>query len=252
MENNHQVRTQEVLSVEQVPFEQIENSLGIPREVFFRHPQYEDIVFALTHLVCDHSQITPLIETREYTQEKFKFSAAWFMLNKNDKQQLVVKYIPQSNQVRFENEYNFDNKEIDQLYQDRLLSKEIDLRHDGQIIDCLIQLLPGTNQFLVVPKFSIDIPKNLGQVNQTPENIEKLKNGEGIVITRDGQSFDVKLCLYSPHMITVAENFDRLINQDREQLPVEKKAPSVFSTENTEREKQQSIDTETTPTRIKR
>lgn len=252
MEDYHQVRTQEVLSIEQLPFEQIENSLGIPKEVFLRHPQYEDIVFALTHLVCNHSQVTPLIETREYTQEKFKFSAAWFMLNKNDKQQLVMKYIPQTNQVRFENEYNFDNREIDLLYQNQLLSKAIDLRHDGQMVDCLIQLLPGTNQFLVVPKFSIDIPQNLGQVNQTTENIEKLKNGDGIVITRDGQSFDVKLCLYSPNMITVNENFDRLIHQDGQQIPVTQKATSIFSPEAAEHEKQQNIGTEPTPGRIKR
>lgn len=247
------IRTEEVLSIEQIPFDQIENNLGIPKEVFLRHPQYNDIIYALSHLVCGRSMLTPLIESSEYTNNKFKFSAARYSLKKNENQRLLMIVHPISDQIRFENEYNFDNKEIDLLYKGEILSKEIDLSHDGELIDCLIQLIPGSNCTVAVPKFSLDIPENLGQVEQPPENIEKLKNGGEIIIAQQDQVFNVKLCLYSPNMITVSENFDRLMQQNNKH-GVQVSNPDIPSIFNENHETLQNItkDKEQTQTGIKR
>lgn len=253
------VRTVEILSVEQIPFEQVENSLGVPREVFLRHPRYEDIVISLTTLVCGRSQMTPIIESGEYTSERFKFSAARYSLMKTDNQRIVMRVHPIGDQItRFENEFGLNNQEIDQLYQGKLISKEIDLYHDGELIDCLIQLQPNTNLIAAVPKFSIDIPSVLGQVEQSPENKQKLKNCEEItVVQKEGQVYNVRLCLYSYNMISVSENFDRLMqhaNQSASTLDHKKQIPSVFSGNGPENEMEKDVtyENEQTHTGVKR
>lgn len=250
------IATTETLSGEQIPFEQVRNAYGIPEEVFKRHSQYEDIIFALTHLTCGHSMVTPVIDTSEYTSQLFKFSSARFSLKKNDQQQLRMMIYPITDQIRFENEFNLDNNEIDCLYRGEILSKEIDLHHDGQLIDSLLQLIPDTNLTLVLPKFSINIPGNLGQVEQTPQDIQKLKNGGQITIARpDGQVFNVQLCLYSSNMITVGENFDRLRQQtsDLPTQPAKAQIPDIFSSETKAHENAPATPTkERTTTGVKR
>ena len=210
--------TTEIISVEQIPFESIENSsLGIPRDTFMCHPQVDEIIYALTHLTCGHSMLTPVIDISQYTANK-GYSSARFSLQKNDHQQLEIKIYPITKQIRFENEFNLDNMEIEQLYRGELLSKEVDLRHDGKLVDSLLQLIPDTNLMLVLPKSTINIPQNLGQVQQTDKNTELLKNGGQITITHpNGEVFNVQLCLYSSNMITVSENFDRLRQQSNNQ-----------------------------------
>jgi hypothetical protein len=139
-----------------------------------------------------------------------------------------------------------------------LISKEIDLYHDGELIDCLIQLQPNTNLIAAVPKFSIDIPSVLGQVEQSPENKQKLKNCEEItVVQKEGQVYNVRLCLYSYNMISVSENFDRLMqhaNQSASTLDHKKQIPSVFSGNGPENEMEKDVtyENEQTHTGVKR
>lgn len=246
----------ETLSVEQIPFEQVRNAYGIPEEIFKRHSQYEDIIFALTHLTCGHSMVTPVIDTSEYTSQVYKFSSARFSLKKNDQQQLRMMIFPITDQIPFKNEFDLDNKEIDLLYKGQILSKEIDLHHDGHLVDSLLQLIPDTNQTLACPKSSINIPGNLGQVQQSAQDINKLRDGGQITINRpDGQVFNVQLCLYSSNMITVGENFDRLMQQTSEQTLQAPKPqiPDVFSSETKNRENTpDTLAEERTTTGVKR
>lgn len=198
----------ETINVGQLPFDEVERTMGVPPSAFLNVPDSEDIISALTTLINGRSCLTPLMDLGDYD---LGYRFARFSVYARDGKYYFRVY-PVRDQEEFQNEFNLDAREIDLLYKGERLIKMLDLEHKGEPVECLVQLIPNTNAQVACPRHTIDIPNQIGGQDVTDEMKEKLTSGaKQTIITKDNQAFDVQLDLVSFDMLKVTENKDRLL-----------------------------------------
>lgn len=198
----------EIISINQLPFDEVERKMGVPPSAFLNAPDSDDIIEALTTLTNGRSCLTPPIDLGDYD---LGFRHARFSLYARDGK-YHFRIHPVRNQEEFQNEFDLDQREIDLLYKGEKLIKMADLEHTGQPVECLIQLIPGTNAQVACPRYTIDIPNKIGGQEITPELKAELTAGaKKTIVSKDNQAFDVQIDLASHNMLKITENKDRLL-----------------------------------------
>lgn len=197
----------ETISINQLPFEQVERTMGIPPSAFLNGPDADDIIEALTVLTNGRSCLTPQIDLSEYDLG-YKY-ARFSLYERNGSYYFRVH--PVRNTEKFDNIYDLDEREIELLYQGEKIIKVLNLEGKGDA-ECLIQLMPDTNAQIACPRYTIDIPDRIGEQNLTPEMKDALKSGEKLTVqSKEGRAFDIQIDLASHNMLKVKENNDRLL-----------------------------------------
>lgn len=198
----------ETININQIPFEDIERKMGVPPSAFLNAPDSEDIIDALTTLTNGRSCLTPQVDLGDYNLG-FRY-ARFSLYAKNGR--YCFRVHPVRDQEEFVNEFNLDAREIELLYKGEKIIKMADLEQTGQPVECLIQLIPGTNAQVACPRYTIDIPNRIGGQEITHEIKAELTSGAKMTITnKDNVPFDIQIDLVSHNMLKIAENKDRLL-----------------------------------------
>ena len=155
----------ETININQIPFEDIERKMGVPPSAFLNAPDSEDIIDALTTLTNGRSCLTPQVDLGDYNLG-FRY-ARFSLYAKNGR--YCFRVHPVRDQEEFVNEFNLDAREIELLYKGEKIIKMADLEQTGQPVECLIQLIPGTNAQVACPRYTIDIPNRIGGQEITHE-----------------------------------------------------------------------------------
>ncbi len=198
----------ETINVNQIPFDDVERKMGVPPTAFLNAPDADDIIEALTTLTNGRSCLTPQIDLGEYD---LGYRYARFSLYAKDGR-YFFRVHPIRDQEEFQNEFDLDTREIELLYKGEKLLKMIDIEHTGTPVECLVQLIPGTNAQVACPRHTIDIPNKIGGQEITPEMKTELTGGvRKTIVNKDNQAFDIQIDLASHNMLKVVENKDRLL-----------------------------------------
>ena len=198
----------EKIWADQIPFDTLERTMGIPSSVFLAASNAEEIVDALTNLTNGRSTLTPMIDLKEYN---LGYRYARFSLYRADgKYHLRVH--PVRDQEEFDNEFGLSNEQIEALYRGEKVLAMADPLCRGFKSQCLIQLIPDTNAQVCCPCDSIMLPRELGGQMLTDEMRQTLTSGQKLTLLMDdNQAIDVEIDLVSPNVLKVQNNNDRLL-----------------------------------------
>lgn len=199
----------ETISINQIPFKDVEQRMGVPSSAFLNVPESDEIIDALTVLTNGRSALTPLIDLSDYNlgYQKARFS----LRSENGKYYFRV--YPLRDQQDFDNVFNLDGRELELLQKGERIIKMADPECTGRKVECLMQLIPGTKALVTCPRHTIDIPNKIGNQEITPQTKSELTSGAKITITNaeKTEAFDVQIDLVSHNMLSVAENKNPLL-----------------------------------------
>lgn len=198
----------ETISVDQIPFDTVERTMGIPSSVFMQAENMMDIIEALTTLTNGRSALTPMIDLQDYN---LGYRYARFSLYRAQGK-YHMRVHPVRNQEEFNNEFELTEQQIEDLYKGEIVLSLVDPYSSGEKIPCLIQLIPDTNAQVCCPCNSLVLPRSLGGKELTEEMRETLTTGRKLTILMDNnQAIDVEIDLTSPNVLKVRTNNDRLL-----------------------------------------
>lgn len=198
----------ETISVDQIPFDTMERTMGIPSSVFLQASNAMDIIEALTTLTNGRSALTPMIDLQDFN---LGYRYARFSLYRAQGR-YHMRVHPVRNQEEFDNEFNLTEEQIEDLYKGEIVMSLVDPYSNGEKIPCLIQLIPDTNAQVCCPCDSLVLPRTLGGKELTDEMRETLTTGRKLTILMDdNQAIDVEIDLTSPNVLKVRTNNDRLL-----------------------------------------
>lgn len=197
----------ETISINQIPFEDVERKMGVPRSVFMQASNAEDIIAALTTLTNGRSMLTPLIDLSDYN---LGYNQARFSLYERDNR-FHIRVHPVTDQVEFSNELNLSEQQIELLRKGEKLLIMSDPEHLGYDVECLVQLMRDCNALVICPRYTIDIPRELGGRELSAEEREAIISGQKQTVQdKNNNSYDVELDLTSPNLFKIQVNTDRL------------------------------------------
>lgn len=198
----------ETISVDQIPFDTVERTMGIPSSTFLQASNALDIIEALTTLTNGRSALTPLIDLQDFN---LGYRYARFSLYRAQGK-YHMRVHPVRNQEEFNNEFDLTEQQIEDLYKGEIVMSLVDPYSNGEKIPCLIQLIPDTNAQVCCPCDSLVLPRTLGGQELTDEMRETLTAGRKLTILMDdNQAIDVEIDLTSPSVLKVRTNNDRLL-----------------------------------------
>lgn len=198
----------ETISVDQIPFDTLERTMGIPSSAFMQAENMMDIIEALTTLTNGRSALTPMIDLQDYN---LGYRYARFSLYRAQGK-YHMRVHPVRNQEEFSNEFDLTDQQIEDLYKGEIVMSLVDPYGNGEKIPCLIQLIPDTNAQVCCPCNSLVLPRKLGGKELTDEMRETLTTGRKLTIMMDdNQAIDVEIDLTSPSVLKVRTNNDRLL-----------------------------------------